>query len=123
MEAWWQMPDKQEALAQNTKDTMLPLQALDNVNDILRGLAKPYCLWGNGADFDCVILRSLFKSYGARMNGDNYKNTRCLRTLAAMYPDTVAPRTYLPVHVALCDAMREAKHLAEIVKEAANNGQ
>ena len=65
-------------------------------------------IWGNGADFDCVIWGSLFDTFGVKRPG-SYSNNRCYRTLK----NIMSPSMQLPLrtgthHNAVDDAAHQA---------------
>lgn len=67
-------------------------------------------VWGNGSDFDNLILQNAYK----RLNGEapwSYKVNRCYRTIAALFPEM---RRKQNTHHALEDARNQAHHLCEI---------
>ena len=77
-----------------------------------------YNVWGNGSDFDNVIVRSLLDSYGITTPWKFYKN-RCFRTIRetvyATFPflkdDQIKPEL---AHHALSDAKAQALDLLRI---------
>ena len=71
-------------------------------------------LWGNGADFDCGILHSLFKTYG-RKTPWKYKQHRCFRTMKNLNPDVVPEKPTGIHHNALDDAIYQARWLMRIL--------
>jgi exodeoxyribonuclease VIII len=75
-------------------------------------------VWGFGADFDLVLLQAAFAA--ARMAAPwGFRQNRCLRTLAAMFPQVPRPerKPGEPAHHALYDARREAEHLKGILQK------
>jgi 3'-5' exoribonuclease-like protein len=74
-------------------------------------------VWGNGADFDCAILKHLFDTY--HLKGWSFRQHRCYRTLAALLGDRVAwPDKDIGVHHdALDDAIFQAHMLCKFLKE------
>ena len=71
-------------------------------------------IWGNGVDFDNVILTKAYKK--CNMNVPfSYRANRCYRTLKNLFPQIELERegTY---HNALDDAISQAKHLAMILR-------
>lgn len=73
-------------------------------------------VWGNGADFDNVILGSLFESYGMPRPW-SYSKNRCYRTMKNIGIGPRRPKDREGVHHnALDDAITQAKHLQEIFK-------
>lgn len=66
-------------------------------------------VWGNGADFDCVLLGSLYETYGVQKPW-SYSNNRCFRTLKHLgnglnVPEPAREGTH---HNALDDARHQA---------------
>jgi len=72
-------------------------------------------LWGNGADFDCTILRSLFNTYEMRVPFKWWQH-RCFRTMKNI-SSVDEPMREGVHHYALDDAIHQAKHLMEIKKQ------
>ena len=72
-------------------------------------------LWGNGAAFDNVILRSLF-ARNIMSWPLKYSSDRCYRTMKAMFPQVPAPEFAGIKHHAYDDAMHQAKHLYDILQ-------
>lgn len=76
--------------------------------------ASPIKVWGNGADFDNVILRSAYDACGYPAPWDFYDN-RCYRTLKNLHRDIEMQRTGTH-HSALDDAISQANHALAIFK-------
>lgn len=75
---------------------------------------KDVCVWGNGADFDNVILTSLYASYGIPTPWSFGRN-RCYRTMKNLGIGPRRPQVREGVHHhALDDAITQAVHLQEI---------
>lgn len=74
---------------------------------------KDLCLWGNGTDFDNVILAGAYQRLGLPVPWPFYGN-RCFRTLKALHPHVPMERigTY---HHALDDAETQAMHILKIL--------
>jgi hypothetical protein len=71
-------------------------------------------IWGNGADFDNIILGNLYEAFGLRKPW-SYSRNRCYRTMKNI---GVGPRRATRVgthHNALDDAVTQASHLQEII--------
>ena len=109
---WWMQPDRHEARAQYLKQKMHSLtDALDGFSQWLGNDAK---VWGNGATFDNVILRSAYQK--CNWNAPwQYWNDRCYRSLKSMAKDIPVERVGTH-HDALHDAISQAKHMQQIVK-------
>lgn len=87
------------------------------VTDVARFL-KSYddvLLWGNGASFDNVILRSLFARNEVKWPL-KYTSDRCYRTMRAMFPQVPVQEFVGTKHHAYDDAMHQAKHLYAILQ-------
>lgn len=71
-------------------------------------------IWGNGADFDNIILGSLYDAFGLRKPW-SYSHNRCYRTIKNIGIGPRKPRMREGVHHnALDDAITQAIHLQEI---------
>lgn len=71
-------------------------------------------VWGNGANFDNVILANAYKSIKVKTPWSFWQD-RCYRTLASMYPE-IPKKQEGVLHVAVDDARSQAQHLIEIFK-------
>lgn len=81
---------------------------------IARNGGKEVQLWGNGADFDNVIVGSLFDSFGLAKPWSYGKN-RCYRTMNRLFGENVKLRRQGVHHNGLDDAITQAVHLQEIL--------
>ena len=71
-------------------------------------------LWGNGSDFDNVILASAYRAVGLRQPWP-YHGNRCYRTLKNLTPvDMVRVGVH---HNALDDAKTQAQHAMDILRK------
>lgn len=70
-------------------------------------------VWGNGSDFDNVILESAYEVCGQKVPW-NYWNNRCYRTVKNLKPSVEIVREGVH-HNALDDAISQAKHLQRIL--------
>jgi len=66
-------------------------------------------VWGNGAAFDNVVLRSAYEALCIRAPWD-FRNDRCYRTIKAMHPEVTIPFEGTRHH-AIHDARHQARHL------------
>ena len=81
---------------------------------IARHGGKKVELWGNGADFDNVIIGSLFDTFGL-VKPWSYGRNRCYRTMKNLGIGPRNPKSREGVHHnALDDAITQAVHLQEI---------
>ena len=71
-------------------------------------------VWGNGSDFDNLIPTNAFRAVGSTPPW-TYKQNRCYRTLAALFPEIPLARQGSH-HNALDDAKSQALHASLILK-------
>tara|TARA_R110000868_G_scaffold261331_3_gene519433 strand:+ start:8793 stop:9326 length:534 start_codon:yes stop_codon:yes gene_type:complete len=110
---WWLNSERsvarRELLAQPSVDLW---DALDGFATWFGGDSMP--VWGNGATFDNVILRTAFEKVGIMCPWAFYHD-RCYRTIKgfALHVDMKREGTH---HNALDDAVSQARHLQAIVE-------
>jgi len=80
------------------------------------GDKKSLRIWGNGSMFDNVLLRSAYDNAGMETPW-SFRGDMCYRTMKSMYPDVPYPDRVGVHHNALDDAIFQATHLIEIMKE------
>jgi exodeoxyribonuclease VIII len=71
-------------------------------------------IWGHGATFDNVILKSAFKALDRGIPW-SHRGDMCFRTLAAMFPDIRVEHKGVKHH-ALDDAKYQAEHAVAILR-------
>ena len=118
-EAWW---DSQPEEAQ--KELNLAWGSARTVDDVLdtfgewvietAGDRDNVVMWGNGADFDNVLLASYYQMFGMDPPW-LYTNGRCLRTLKNVFPGFEPPMIGT-LHNALDDAKHQALWITNILK-------
>lgn len=69
-------------------------------------------VWGNGADFDNVIMAATFSRHDFTTPWQ-YRNNRCFRTVRKLFPDVPFDRSGTK-HRAIDDARNQALHLIKI---------
>lgn len=109
---WWMDPDRAEAMA-----VLRSLEKVDIVS-ALQGFSdwagdQVDAIWGNGATFDNVILRSAYRQCGLEYPVKFWQD-QCYRTLKYRCPDVMLVREGTH-HSAVDDARCQAKHLQTIV--------
>ena len=119
---WW-LQQSEEARAIYAKDTpKLPLkEALSKFNEWLAEQGEPddLYLWGNGKEFDNVIVRNAFKACRIQPNFKHW-NDCDVRTIVKMGRDIldIDPKSTLERegvhHSALDDAKFQARYVSEI---------
>lgn len=81
---------------------------------VARNGGKEAQLWGNGSDFDNVIVGSLFDSFGLTKPW-SYSKNRCYRTVKRLFGESVKLSRQGVHHNGLDDAITQAVHLQEIL--------
>jgi exodeoxyribonuclease VIII len=109
---WWlaQGPEAQKIFSSSTPKTSLKTALVAFQIFIGKGAE----VWGNGADFDNVILKSAYDAVELPLPWQ-YWNNRCYRTFKGMYKQVKLDRTGTH-HNALDDAKTQAEHLIRIFK-------
>lgn len=116
---WWsqQEPAAQEVLhrAQDLGAHNLVHALSDFYDFCYRAFgSKPGNVWGNGANFDNVLLAEAYRV--SRVHTPwKFHQDRCFRTLKNLYPDVEAAPFDGVRHNALADARHQALHLLRIV--------
>lgn len=95
-----------EATSPDTKSIGLVLQEF---NAFISDNTQNPKIWGNGADFDNVILLEAYRRVEVKPSWGPYSN-RCYRTLKSMLPGLKFSRTGTH-HNALDDAITQAQHM------------
>ncbi len=70
------------------------------------------CIWGNGSEFDNVLLATAY-DYAQITLPWKYYNNRCYRTVKNLFPDF--PKPEVVAHHALADAKAQAVHLMQMI--------
>ena len=111
--SWWMKQDDQARAVFNEPRVSLDvaLHALHEFFD-----HGDYKVWGNGADFDNVIVKHAFEMMGWKTPWE-FWNNRCYRTLKATLKASKMP-TFEGKHNALVDACAQALHLQTFYPEA-----
>lgn len=78
-------------------------------------LPKDAIVWGNGSDFDNVIIAEAYKVTGKPLPWP-FWNNRCFRTLKNLFRHVKVDKSGT-AHNALDDAINQAKHCQAIFKE------
>jgi exodeoxyribonuclease VIII len=79
------------------------------------GDGKDVWIWGNGADFDNIILGSLYEDFGVKRPW-SYGRNRCYRTLKNILPEVKVTRAGTH-HNALDDAAYQAVCMQKMLSE------
>lgn len=73
------------------------------------------CIWGYGADFDCVVLGSLYEDFGITRPW-SFRRNRCFRTLSDLFPTLDTPKRIGVHHNAYDDALTQAERASVILR-------
>jgi hypothetical protein len=101
---------KELLIPEDGKLAVKTLSALIDFADFV-GERKDVCIWGNGADFDNIILGSMYECFGLTRPW-SYSRNRCFRTLKNMLPKVTVSRTGTH-HNALDDAIYQAQYMQQ----------
>ena len=112
---WWMKQSAEARMAWQTEDAPTLPTALSEFNHWLRSIGsdKEICPWGNGADFDLVLMISAHRALQADPPW-KYYNHHCFRTMKNMFRVAETPRLGIH-HNALDDAKHQAVHLQRIL--------
>lgn len=110
---WW-MKQSDEARAEFSSADHIETALADFSRWCLAGRDGDPVMWGNGADFDNVLLTSAYEAVGIVRPWSRW-NSRCYRTAKSYRPDIKMVRTGTH-HNALDDARSQAEHLIRIHK-------
>ncbi len=108
---WWLKQSDQARAQFNSMDAVTLQRALAEFADWFTGNNGTF-LWGNGSDFDNIILSNAYKAIQSKQPWAYYNN-RCYRTIKNMFRDVKMQRTGT-YHNALDDAKSQANHYMAI---------
>ena len=115
---WWLGIDDSDARQEIAREGAMHLNvALTSFSQWLEATTHAdVAIWGNGANFDGVILRN---AYGRAERPVPWKwwNERCYRTVKSLYPEIRIERLGT-AHNALDDAVSQARHLITLLHPA-----
>jgi exodeoxyribonuclease VIII len=118
-EKWWA---NQSAEARNAWDRPDAPSLIDGMTSFHRWIqsveSNPSHVipWGNGADFDIVLMNNAYNAIGADPHW-RYWNYRCFRTMKGMFPLKSPPARVGDHHNALNDAETQVNHLHGILMQ------
>ena len=113
---WWLDQDKEAIKALKGNELHIN-QALLNLLNWMGGASKirDNFVWGNGSDFDNVILRSAYDRMPLTVPW-RYTNNRCYRTIKNEFGADIQFVRVGTAHNALDDAISQAEHLIKIYR-------
>ena len=111
---WWLRQDERarQALGERTVSINEALGEFSRWFGLAGG--KDTLVWGNGADFDLVVLGQAYRRLAIAPPW-SFRNHRCFRTLRALRPDVEYKRP-VDAHNALADARSQAEHACRILE-------
>lgn len=117
MEWWSQQPDAARDEVFGTDGKMPVRDALDELAEFLSPATGVSSIWGNGSNFDNVIVADLYRSFHREAPWQFWQD-RCFRTVCALLdPDKrLKPRFAGTPHHALHDAINQTVYLQAIAK-------
>lgn len=107
---WWL---KQERVAQ-AKLSQSPMELRAALNQFSAFMNGDFLLWGNGATFDNVILRSAYDALDMKAPW-HYTKDSCYRTYKNLHGKAVTYTRQGVAHNALDDAITQGLHLQRII--------
>lgn len=117
---WWMQQEQEQARVAYLGKQYQFLSigaALNELGHFIRNysVVKPLPLiWGNGAEFDNVILRRAYERVELTVPW-GFRQSRCFRTTQALFPQIPEPEFQGTKHSALSDAMHQARWLNRIL--------
>lgn len=116
-EKWWNEQDE-NARKVFTDPNVGLVRALTDFASYIRGFGgRSVRLWGNGSDFDNVILNNAYLAVGS-ISPWMFYNNRCFRTVRKLFWQGVTePERQGTYHNALDDAMHQARILGQILNK------
>jgi len=112
---WW-LQQSEEARREVYNASTGLLQALEKFTAFINSLPSKPVVWGNGATFDNVILRSAYKNNGLKAPW-HFTQDGCYRTLKHLVKAEHPELPELTNHNALHDAIWQTHHILNIFRE------
>lgn len=113
---WWsrQTKEARQVLIQaEDLDSPSLFTVLRNFNAWLQDY-QPVTMWGNGSDFDNVLVTAAYQKCNMQPNW-KYAHNRCFRTLKNLFPGWCIEARQGVHHNALDDALHQARSAANIL--------
>lgn len=116
---WWDTQNPQiraDAFSGTAQLADVLQQFKEWCSHISDGELNNICIWGNGADFDPVILRN---AYETRTDYPfDFRNHRCYRTVNALFGHLIpGPAHSEKRHDALADAIHQATRINHLIEK------
>lgn len=113
---WWMQQSDAARSVFNAIEVVPLYHALDQFGEWLEPWRAHLRLWGNGSDFDNVILRGAYERLGRKAPWSHRQN-RCYRTLKNLRPE-IGIEPHGVHHNALDDALAQARHAEALLAAA-----
>lgn len=110
---WWMSQPPAARQAFEAQGSTSLMEALGDFTAFVKHSENP-SIWGNGSDFDNVVIRSAYARAGLKAPW-KFSSHRCYRTLKNMRPDIPFERNGV-AHNALDDAVSQAKHAIALMR-------
>jgi hypothetical protein len=117
---WWMQQDAaaKQLFADPPPDGVRRVSTAQGLTEfaafIARNGGESMKLWGNGVDFDNLILGSLYESFSMAKPW-SYGSNRCYRTLKRLFGEDIEVNRVGVYHNGLDDAVTQAIHTQEIM--------
>lgn len=113
---WWTQQSERARRGLVATRQLRESAALEGLAWMISGLPPKPWIWGNGADFDLVVIGSALDRHHMRPLWPFWQQ-RCLRTLRKLLPHVPAPdRAEEEKHSALRDAVHQAEHAVSLLR-------
>ncbi len=109
---WWISQGEEARTELSAVPGLHIVEALNRFTQWVNKYNNPQ-IWGNGAAFDNVILRSAYEACDIKAPW-MFWDDRCYRTIKSMFPEIQEDTREGTYHHARDDAMHQAKHLLKI---------
>jgi len=116
---WW-MKQSNEARAEFSKESKGIGQVFMDFRAWIEQFPADTEIWGNGSDFDNVLLAEAYQILGYPVPW-NFRQNRCYRTMRKLFHTIPFSKPDNP-HNALEDAIAQAVHLMRIINHAISFG-
>lgn len=114
---WWKGQDPEAKKLFKQANVSSVFEALEKLSAFILGEKVNLLVWGNGANFDNVIVASMYDSFGMEAPW-KFWNDRCFRTFKGEHGHIARPPAFEGVkHDAVDDARQQARYLQAIYTE------
>lgn len=114
---WWKGQDAEARKLFNQANVSSVTEALEKLSTFILAEKVNLLIWGNGANFDNVIVASMYDSFGMEAPW-KFWNDRCFRTFKGEHGHIARPPAFEGVkHDAVDDARQQALYLQAMYTE------